>query len=296
MDNKATVKVLILAGGGIFGVIPARLIAALNLKKPFIECMDCMGGTSIGGILSLMYAHDKNPQEVYSLFKEMGKKVFNPPFWRNLNPFCAKHDASKLEKILQKEIPKKFGELKKFLVIPSLDYQFRKYKVYDNIYQTDDVDMDCWKIGRATSSAQTYFAPYDCVTEAMLDGGQVENIPILTTCTALKHKLNIDFKDMSVFAIGTGYTEHKKINLRKLLRRTLIQWVRPTIKMVTEANEMASVFWAKRLDLKYFHFFNPVKLDLNWNMDEANLMNVVLNRTEPHIHKFEEEFNKWLET
>ena len=99
---------------------------------------------------------------------------------------------------------------------------------------------------------------------------------------------------MSVLAVGTGHKRPKRVNIPSLKNWSAISWARPMINLLTEANEMASVFWAKQLGLGYFDFYNPVVLEREWNMDDASVVEEASSRADKYIYDFEEVFNKWL--
>ena len=64
MDKKH--KVLVLAGGGIFGIIVAKFLSFIN--DNFIDKIDTLSGCSIGGILANAYASGANTTDVLNGF------------------------------------------------------------------------------------------------------------------------------------------------------------------------------------------------------------------------------------
>jgi len=287
-------KILLIAGGGAFGIIPAGLLSTvaennLDLSKT----VDVFGGTSIGGILSMFYASDMKTTEVYSTFNSFMDDVFHCPWYRLFNLFGAKYPAENLEKHLKQYLNIEFGQLRAKAVIPSLDFQNNTVKIFDNISQNADRLRPCWMIGRSTSAAPTYFNPFDCERMAYIDGGLIENIPVMTTCTALHSKGGISFKDMDVFAIGTGF---RKVNrdIKQIARWTKVSWLSPMIELLTEANEKSSNFWARELGLGYYDFFNPVQLGSDWKMDDTDKAREAEAIALDYIDDFKIRFENWL--
>jgi len=283
------VKVLIIAGGGVFGIIPARLLADIDggLRK-----VGVFGGTSIGGILSMMYASETHPLTVLGSFRQMMSSVFHRSFWSRLVP-GPKYSPDALEAALQDTLPDKLSDLRGKVVIPSIDFTGGKPKVWDNI-SPQDLALEAWMVGRATSAAPTYFPPMDINGHAYIDGGLLENIPIVTTCCAIKDKLGIQFSEMDVFVIGTGHRETGKYTPHEVAGWGYLSWAKPLVEMLTEGNEMGSPFWAKELGLASFRMFDPVRLKHSWNMDNPKDGEKAEEEAVNHVAEFRELFNKWL--
>ena len=79
-------KILSIDGGGIRGIIPARVLAAIEERTgiPTAENFDLIAGTSTGGILALGLSrpdNEGNPQfpaaELANIYREHGEEIFN---------------------------------------------------------------------------------------------------------------------------------------------------------------------------------------------------------------------------
>ena len=68
--------VLSLDGGGIRGVLTARLLERLERAQPFLHRVDLVAGTSTGGILALGLAHALTPAQLVALYVEHGASIF----------------------------------------------------------------------------------------------------------------------------------------------------------------------------------------------------------------------------
>jgi patatin-like phospholipase/acyl hydrolase len=267
--NNKGYKVLVICGGGIFGYIPAVLLAGTGFNQKGYMMADAMGGTSIGGILSLMYAHGYTPEEVKTKFVELADKTFYRPWYSALWPWGAKFDGKGLEESLDTLFKERtFGNLKKPLVIPTLDFQHNKPKIYDNMIKDKDFDVLMKDLGRMTSAAPTYFPPKD----GHIDGGLLANNPVIETVSAIKSKLNIPFEVMDVLAIGTGHFPRVERDMEAVKKWSAVNWLPPMLKYLTKANEMKSDFVAKQLGLKSYKLYNPVEIDPDWDMDQPELV------------------------
>jgi len=265
-------RVLIIAGGGVFGVIPAALLASKFKDAKLTDKFDCFAGTSIGGILSLAYASGMTAQNVLHDFKTMSTKAFpKPPWYRRINPFRTKHDGKGLEAVLQGMLPLDLADLEKPVVIPSIDFRNNRPKVFDTLIKNGDGKYPSWTVGRATSAAPTYFPPF----QNYIDGGLMSNLPILETAAAVKHKLDIKFEDMEFLVLGTGKLPTTQRDMEKVKHWSRIRWVMPLLNFIVRANEIKSEFISKRMDFGKCEIFNPVTLEADWELDRADLVPVV---------------------
>lgn len=286
--NRKRTRIGIFAGGGVFGAIPSFFFSKYFGDSPINEYFDVLGGTSVGSELATAFACEVAPNKLYNEFVNAVPEIFKKSFWPTVSG--AKYDNSVLKKFLQGLVPASYGKLKTTLIVPVKDFENNKFKVYDNIIADSDCQLPGWVPCLQSSCAPTYFDPYD----GCIDGGIMENIPIMTTIMAVKHKLGIDFKDMSVLVMGTGFKCHEKKDMKKVKKWYVWQWLKPMLGELTEANEQASMFWARQLELGYLSFFNPVELDKGWEMDDASVVGKVTERCEKHVGDFRTEIEKFL--
>lgn len=284
-------KVLIIPGGGVFGIIPSLLLAGMNGS---LRRVDVFGGTSIGGILSLMYAYGKHPLEVHSDFRSMMGEVFQRSMWSRIIP-GPRYNGEALTQALERLIPGTLGDLHQVVVVPSMDFTASKPKVWSNLDGLDG-DAELWRVGRSTSAAPTYFPPQDMSGHALIDGGLLENIPLVTTCTAIRRAKGVPYSDMDVFVVGTGHrnTENPSHAFARVRGWGMLSWARPLASLLTEGNEMGSVFWAHALGLRSFHFFDPITLEDSWGMDDVKAGRLAEERASAHQQEFRDMFIPWL--
>jgi len=65
--------------------------------------------------------------------------------------------------------------------------------------------MKTWKIARSTSAAPMFYPPFS--ENILIDGGILENIPIITTASMICKYCGKKPSDLDVFVIGTGTTD-----------------------------------------------------------------------------------------
>lgn len=185
------------AGGGIKGAAHIGAIKALeeeNLKFDYIS------GTSSGSIIATLYAAGYTSDEMLKFFKKYAKKIkYVDP--KNIlilliNLFIKRkivikgfNEGTIIERLLNKELNKKniknISDIKKELLIPSIDINTGEINVFiskenrakylDNIIYINNVNIG--KAVRASCSYPVVFAPCKINGKQLVDGGLRENVP-----------------------------------------------------------------------------------------------------------------------
>ncbi|BAY79813.1 patatin (plasmid) [Nostoc linckia NIES-25] len=207
-------KILSLDGGGIRGVISARILEQVEQeiriqgKGEFLhEYFDMIAGTSTGSILTAGIAVGKDSYELMKLYREKGKDifpqnrkdrykklpsmiqtildVFSPPKYSHDGIISVLKDAYKNKKI--KDIQKPI------ILVLAYDTLYRNTTFFTNCHPDlgDRWYDDCylWEICTASASAPTFFPPYklECLDKDKfghwvfphIDGGVGANNPSL---------------------------------------------------------------------------------------------------------------------
>lgn len=186
-----------LSGGGIRGIAHAGVLKALDENGIKI---DAIGGTSAGSIVAALYAMGYNPYYIYVVFKKYAQEIINignisiingiGSFVKNKKiGITGLNDGTSLEKLcnelaLRKNV-KVIGDIKMPLVIPSVDISEAKEYIFTNCAPRDNVndnyitEIEIGKAIRASSSFPAVFCPCEFKTHMFMDGGALDNIPIL---------------------------------------------------------------------------------------------------------------------
>lgn len=186
-----------LAGGGIRGIAHAGVLKALednNIK------IDAIGGTSAGSIVATLYAMGYKPYYIYVVFKKYAQEIINignAPIINGIGNFvkCKKigipglNDGTSLEKLCNELALKKnvkvIADIKMPLAIPAVDISEAKEYIFTNCAPRDNVDdnyiteIEIGKAVRASSSFPAVFCPCEFKSHMFMDGGTLDNIPIL---------------------------------------------------------------------------------------------------------------------
>lgn len=190
---------LALSGGGIRGIAHAGALKALEDSGIKI---DVIGGTSSGAMISSLYAIGYSPYYIYMLFKRYSKDlvgISNIPIISGIKKFAAskmlKNIGEKTGGMIEEEYNrlaknkniKNISDIKSMpLVIPTVDVQSSKEYIFTNrvpdIIENKEkyiTDIPLGKAVRASSSFPGVFSPCEFKNYKFLDGGILNNIPVI---------------------------------------------------------------------------------------------------------------------
>ncbi|XP_027906060.1 patatin-like protein 3 [Vigna unguiculata] len=225
------VSVLSIDGGGIRGIIPAKILdyldKSLKARDPttsLADYFDVISGTSTGGLMTAMLAapkssHSKSPlftpSEVVQFYKKYGPDIFKPRAIWDLTK-CPKYDGVFLRNITRQILKDtRLNETLTNLVIPSFDERrvspviFSNFKLKTETYLNAKLSDICL----ATSAAPTYLPPHQFenagVEFDMVDGAMAANNPAMVAVSeVIQHTEN---KNVLLLSLGTGTTKSNKL-------------------------------------------------------------------------------------
>ncbi|MEH2447173.1 MAG: patatin-like phospholipase family protein [Nostoc sp.] len=178
-------KILALDGGGIRGVITARILQQVEQeirnqgKGNFLhEYFDLIAGTSTGSILAGGIAIGKKSDELIKLYRDRGKDIFPPDRkerYKNL-PSIIKSiiDVFSAPKYSHDGIISALKDAYKSTRIKDIKKPIILILAYDTLYRNTTFFTNChpdlgdrwyddcylWEICTASASAPTFFPPY----------------------------------------------------------------------------------------------------------------------------------------
>lgn len=261
--NKQT-RILTIDGGGIRGLIPARILVSLERKLQqrsgremarIADFFDLIAGTSTGGLITcLLLAPGKNgwssafsAQDIVDLYLDHGAEIFDAPLSKRIRSLGGlrdeRYDAAGLERLIDERMGNLWlSQLIKPCLITAYDVTRRKAKFFtQHDARNDDKDYPIKVVARATSAAPTYFeampgengrTPY-----AYVDGGLFANNPTMCAYVEAYRKLagKPTAENMVVLSLGTGQIT-KSYPYQSVKDWGMVQWVGPLIDIM-----MASV-------------------------------------------------------
>lgn len=270
-------NVLALDGGGIRGVIPARVLEEIETRagRPVAGLFDLVAGTSTGGILALGLTKpgtDGRPafaaSDMLALYIDDGARIFPDSPWRKVQTLWGligvRYSARPLEALLRD----RFGDTPLSaalteVVIPSYDLSapapyFFKREYARSTEHTWDVPMAV--VARATSAAPTYFDPAVLPAleregdHALVDGGTFANNPAIAGYADALRLCEPD-AEIRVVSIGTGEPPqipgHGPIPVRAGAANGwgLARWARPILEVVLDGAAKAVEYQLNQLAL-----------------------------------------------
>lgn len=229
-------KILSIDGGGIRGIIPAKILALAEeeLKRTNHACRICdyfdlICGTSTGGIIAIGLALGMPAHEILSLYRDNAKIIF--PHQGNIEKVlkilfkeelykreALKHFLSDSYDRYAGESPARLGHCQTRVCIPAYDADRGMMHVFKTSHHpqlTRDYQIPACDIALSTAAAPVYFDSYDFEytikdgTEkyrykSMIDGGIMANNPTLIGYTEAVHSLNIPVSNIAILSLGTG--------------------------------------------------------------------------------------------
>jgi patatin-like phospholipase/acyl hydrolase len=230
------IKILSIDGGGIRGIIPARVLSFIEDKtdKRICQMFDLICGTSTGGILALgLSKPDPNDptqphyraQDLIKIYEEKGQTIFSRDIWQKIHSIWnltdEKYDALGIEDVLWDYFQDVLlSQALTELVIPSYEIENRNYFFFKTKKARDNLTHDFLmrQVARSTSAAPTYFSPCRMVAEhdpddlsdpnksksywALIDGGVFANNPAM--CGYAEALSLWPGQDYLVVSLGTG--------------------------------------------------------------------------------------------
>lgn len=270
------VRILSIDGGGIRGVIPAKVLAALEerlrahgVNKPLNQVFDLIAGTSTGGIIAAGLVRPGTPMtptELLALYRDKGGKIFEETDWDKLkNPgglAGRKYSAAGLESCLRDAL----GDARLSGVEDGAELLITSYEIelrdpfFFRSWQARGVglpeneeklayDFYLRDIARATSAAPTYFEPAAISNIRrdgpkdrfyLVDGGVFANNPAMCAAAAAR-RLFAERPNHFVLSIGTGQ-QQEKIAYEKAKGWGLIGWARPVMDVMFDGVSDATDF------------------------------------------------------
>lgn len=282
-------KVLILAGGGIWGANQIFLLNSLYIDD-IKNYVDVISGCSIGGINALALAEGRSSSEMMNFYFDYSEKIFSS---KNKDIFGC-YSGKNMDKILKKLITGSYEDLKIPCFVPAIDFGKDKFFTFENVTRENNPYFSWmnWQIARATSAAPTYFPPFGRNnSEVIIDGGLGEVVPIVDTACNVRKLMGVEFKDMDVFVLGTGKEQSKSHTLKEVSRYNPIDWLtNMLIPYTTMSNEMTSVKWGESMGFNSFVYYNPANVYGSMDEWQQVIDGTLYNECAKYFDDFKEKF------
>lgn len=216
-------RILSIDGGGICGILPASVLAELELRylggRSVARHFDMIAGTSTGGIIALGLAHGRTAREVLDFYLKRGDKIFPPPsrvgrlvrLARRAHRYA--YDRAPLEdELLGIFGDSVLGQAQTRLCIPAFEGRHGEPWIFKTPhhphYQKDRVERMV-KVGLSTAAAPTYFEALPNNGYVMVDGGLWANNPVMNALADVLCCYDVDRAQVQILSLGCGETAFK---------------------------------------------------------------------------------------
>jgi patatin-like phospholipase/acyl hydrolase len=280
-------NILSIDGGGVRGVVAARLLQRLENECPgLMSKFDLYAGTSTGALASLSFAAGLSVDDVFDLYRARVKEIFKQSFWRklNFNIFISKYDNKGLSKAIRNVFGEtRLSDLPRKVVIPTFDLdgftsEHRVYKptFYTNLLGSISCNELVADIAIASSSAPTYFPSFN----GYIDGGIAANSP---SVSAIAQALNKDthpipkLTDINLLSIGTGKIDYYVKGKR--LDWGILQWGPKMVDMFFYADLFVADYQARQFLESRYCRINPL-LDNCYDLDDVKSVDKLIDNVD----------------
>ena len=247
-------RILAIDGGGIRGLIAARVIARLEEligeqaggERRLADCFHLIAGTSTGGLLALglTVPDPRDPgrprlsgSDLVKLYLDEGPRIFGDTLHKliSLGGWIApKHSPKQLERALRDRMgDAKLSDALREVLVTSYDMaepgpHFFKRRRAREARERDPTMVD---VGMATAAAPTYLPSHGLDGRALVDGGVfAANPSVAALVEALKGRdevpPDLSPADLLLVSLGTGQHEAGQPQ-RKVSRWGRIGWIWP---------------------------------------------------------------------
>ena len=305
-------RILSIDGGGIRGIIPAKVLNAVeqklqektrNKNARIADFFDLISGTSTGGLLTCIYlcpeldgSRDRprySAEEALRLYMEKGDKIFDSTLWQRIRSAGGLRDEKYSADAFEEMLEDYFGDLRlrgllKPCLITAYDIKRRctVFFTQHDAKKMEKRDFLLKDVARATSATPTYFeaAKIKSLTDVpypLIDGGVFANNPAMCAFTEVRRKFKkrLGTKKIVLLSLGTGFLK-KPYNYKKVKDWGAVEWIKPLMDIMmsgvseTVDYQLYQLFAAAGKPGRYLRI-NSELLFANTEMDDASGKNLL---------------------
>jgi uncharacterized protein len=278
-----TYHILSMDGGGIRGILTARVLERLEAAVPgFLAKVDLFAGTSTGGILTGGLAFGFHPTELRQLYENLAHVVFADTLLDNIKDLGNLIGAQYSVGPLKNELVKHFGditlaELPKKVLISAFDLDNKatppavrtwKMKFFHNYPGPDSDGSELLSdVVVRTSVAPTYFPIY----QGYIDGGVAASNPAMCALAQALHGSTggQQLNDVVLLSLGTGVNHHYLTSENG--DWGLANWAPHMVNLMLEGSAGLADYQCRQVLGDQYHRVNPV-LPIPIDMDKIRFI------------------------
>ncbi len=287
------VAVLAVDGGGIRGLIPARVLAALEHRAGMPACrlFDLVAGTSTGGIIALGLTRPGDAgkpryaaADILELYRSRGPEIFRRSLGHAVLTLGGlvgpKYSGDALEHVLRDYFgATRLHEALTSVLVTSYDtagatpYFFKSYRQASPAGSRGPDDHLMWQAARATAAAPTYFPPFRLAPtdpagaeRSLVDGGVFAMNPAMCALADAYKMVPGSNRGTLVVSLGTG-NDDLRLPYDAVRRRGLLSWARPILEVVFDGVSDTVDYQAEEMAEAYHRFQEEAVVE---SMDDAS--------------------------
>lgn len=272
--------VLTFDGGGIRGIWPITILCRLFEKYPHLEDeIELCAGTSTGGLISICMAAGMPVEKIRDIYFHHGNYIFQRTTkhkWiSGYGYISSKFQNKALVEVFKNKLedyPKEIKDLDKKLIVPTFDLYDEKRErwkpaFYHNYSERGNWNEPCWKLAVKTSSAPSYFPPF----EGYVDGGVVANNPSMIAVGRLVSEYSLDIlQDIVLLSLGNG---NFKDGVNPAKNWGFLKWSQPLIDIFMEGLGGIPDYQCTQFVKNYMRI-NP-DMDVFYNFDDPKVLPIL---------------------
>ena len=269
-----------LSGGGIRGIAHAGVLKALEENKIKIEAI---GGTSSGALIAGLYVLGYSPEDMYHLFRAYAKDIVgigqNPIFSRIHNVLRRENTGFRkgenIEELFNKLAKDKgitnISQITKMPIsIPTVDIKDGKEYIFTNhipneknSYKKYIEDIPVGKALRATSSFPAVFCPCDFKEHKFLDGGALDNVPVIEVKKqGIEKVIAVNFKPDDITK-DSNYMDIAMRTIDLMGNKIAEENLKQSDYILTIETDKVGLLDVKKLDSCYQHGYEATMKQIN---------------------------------
>jgi uncharacterized protein len=233
------VRILSIDGGGIRGLIPARVLEEIERRcaRPTGELFDLVAGTSTGAIIAcaLTKPQPLTAQQIARIYLDEGPEIFDRSLLKVITSVGGLVDERYESDGLLESLRRHLGDARLADATPAI-----LLTAYDLVSRTalllrNDDDMSMVDAVHGSSAAPSYFEPARVGALTLVDGGVFATNPAMCAYADAGTKVEL------LASLGCG--EHTRVlPYEKVKNWGRIEWIRPALDVVFDGTADAVDF------------------------------------------------------
>jgi uncharacterized protein len=254
------VKVLSIDGGGIRGIIPARVLAEIERRcgSRASELFDLVAGTSTGAIIAcaLTKPDPLAAERIARIYLEDGPEIFDRSLLKRITSadgyLDERYDSEGLVTSLRRHLgTARLADARPAILLTAYDLERRR-----SVFLRRDDDLSMVDAAHASSAAPSYFEPVRVGSATLVDGGVFATNPAMCAYAQTDGELDV------LVSLGTG-EQTRRLSYDEVKDWGRLEWARPVLDVVFDGT-------ADAVDLQLEALLGTGYVRLQTPLDEAS--------------------------